>query len=334
MEDNEFEIILEDNDFVEQVETAEDIEQQDGNQQEEIETIDFVDTQEESTDHELFIEGWLETNMLVLPDGFDYKGKSVTEVMAAHADNLNSMLKQSFIDGLPDDMKEAYQLALEGKISNAKEYLNYQVDATKETVTITDESKAREYLKQYYKNLDEDDDEIEERLDKLEIDEKLVERASKVAAKQAETAKLQAKQKQQEYLDKEAKLKESRDAANQKNVEIMKNYIDSTKWDANHRKFVEQELTNGMTNTVDSIKKALSNPNTSPEFVSLINRLIAKDDNGNVTISKEMLRTYASQTTGKEVKSGWESKLTKTNLPKTSQGSSSKNLAGYEFEVI
>lgn len=309
-------IVIEETPIVEQTEEIQEELQDDEIQEEVLEDIQEEDEVDENT-HELFIEGWKETGMLALPDDYDYKGKTVTAVMADHAKHLNELIKEAFVNKLPEDMREAYTLALNGKISNAKEFLKYQVDAEVSVEAITNEDQARKYLESYYKSTgDLDEDAIEILLDKLEVQDKLVEKAELLKTKQSEKQKQSLEAKKQEMIQRE----EAERIAQQKEIDVraskMKDYIKASNWTNNHKKFVEEEISSGMKTTVSLIQDAIKNPEVTPEFVSLMSRLLVKDESGKVQISKDALKDYASTKVGKELKSEWEAKLDRNNLPK------------------
>ena len=285
--------------------------------------------------HQLFIEGWRETGMLVLPDNYDATGKTVTEVMADSAKYFNEAIKQNFIENLPEDIQEVARLAIEGKIKNAKEYLSYQVEADKIVDNITGTEEARKFLESYYKEtVGLDDDDIEQTLDSLELKDKLIEKATAIKSKVDEKIKQDIELKKQQLLQKEAEEKAAKEKAMSERVAKVKSYIEASNWSNEHKKYVQQEIAQGMKNTVSNIQAAITDPDVTPEFVSLMSRLLVKDSNGKVSLSKESLKEFASTKVAKEIKSSWESKLDKSNLPKIAGKSTRReNTAEVEYDL-
>lgn len=280
-------------------------------------TLDEESENEESDVHQLFIEGWRDTGFLVLPENYDAKDKTVTDVMKDHAANVNELLKQSFYETLPEDMREAARLSLEGKISNAKEYLSYQVQAETSIGEVSNTEDARKFLEKYYKeNTDLDADDIEQTLDSLELKDKLVEKATSLKSKVEEKNKQDIEAKKQQLLQKEAEVKAAKEREMSERITKVKTFIERSNWTAEHKKFVQDEISQGMKTTVSNIQAAITDPEVTPEFVSLMSRILVKDDAGKVSISKESLKEFASSKVAKELKSNWESKLDKSNLPK------------------
>lgn len=347
MEDFEFDFGDDDIIVVDDVqETQPDVEEQqeiltndvDPVEQDETQEEEIIEEESEEVDldtHQLFIEGWRETGFLVLPDGYEAKGKTVTEVMTDSAKYFNEAIKQNFVESLPEDIQEVARLALEGKISNAKEYLSYQVEADKIVENITTAEEARKFLESYYKeNTDLDADDIEQTLDSLELKDKLIEKATSLKTKVNEKTKQDIEVKKQQLLQKEAEAKAAKEAEMSERIAKVKTYIDKANWTPEHKKFVQQEISQGMKTTVSNIQAAITDPDVSPEFVSLISRLLIKDANGKVGISKESLKEFASTKVAKELKSSWEAKLDKSNLPKIAGKSSRReNSNEVEYEL-
>ena len=308
--------------------------------QDSVEEIEVEETEESTEEdletHQLFIEGWRETGFLVLPDGYEAKGKTVTEVMSDSAKYFNEAIKQNFVESLPDDIQEVARLALEGKISNAKEYLSYQVQADKIVENITSTDDARKFLESYYKdNTDLDADDIEQTLDRLELNDKLVEKATSLKSKVDEKTKQEIEVKKQQLLQREAETKAAKEREMSERITKVKTYIDKAAWTAEHKKYVQEEISQGMKTTVSNIQAAITDPDVTPEFVSLMSRLLVKDTNGKVSISKESLKEFASSKVAKEIKSNWESKLDKSNLPKVAGKSSRReNSSEVEYELL
>ena len=317
------------------------VEQDDTEIIEESNMDDSIDNDEESAEvdietHQLFIEGWRETGLLVLPDGYDAKDKTVTQVMTDSAKYFNEAIKQNFVESLPEDIQEVARLAIEGKIKNAKEYLSYQVEADKIVENISSTEDARRFLETYYKeNTDLDADDIEQTLDRLELYDKIVEKAASLKTKVDEKTKQDIEVKKQQLLQREAEAKVAKEREMSERITKVKTYIDKAAWTNEHKKFVQEEISQGMKTTVGNIQAAITDPDVTPEFVSLMSRLLVKDANGKISISMESLKEFASSNVAKDTKSTCESQLHKTNLTNISRTHNTReNLNEIEYELL
>lgn len=224
------------------------------------------------------------------------------------------------------EILEAIQLKREGKITSAKDWLNYVHKDTIEDTSFDDESKAKEFLINHYKSTGLSDKRIETLMVSLETSDELLVEANSILQTKLANKEQEITAKKEAYLKEQAAIKKQKEEKFANDFIAMNTYVTSSNWSNDLKSYVQQDIKDTIidisegkienSKTLTNVFKALLNPKQAPKLIAYLSQMIVEDD-----VTVEPFQKQGESKNINKVITGWKKTQSEQRQKGTSQES-------------
>lgn len=227
------------------------------------------------------------------------------------------------------ELLEAIQLKREGKITSAKDWLNYVHKDTVEATTFEDEFKAKEFLINHYKSTGLSDKRIETLMISLETSDELLVEANSILQTKLANKEQEIAAKKEAYLKEQAAIKKQKEEQFANDFNAMNAYVNSSTWSNDLKFYVQQDIKDTIidisegkienSKTLTNVFKALLNPKQAPKLIAYLSQMIVEDD-----VTVEPFQKQGESKNINKVITGWKKVQNEQRQKGTSQDFSNR----------